>query len=103
MSSHRGSRIATCGSPLSIARPGRNGTAIIDGGITAWTSCSDYAPEPTPPSAANGAGVRDTGISVGSAQWVVIDGTKWGGFEVRNHRRYGLSLGGSQHVTARSR
>src|SRR5687767_5310793 len=94
----------TSSAPITIrlaSEPGRNGTAIIDGGLTAWSRCAEYPSEPAPPATPNGAGVRDTGISTNSAQWVVVDGTKWGGIEVRNHTRYGLNLGGSQHVTAR--
>ena len=94
----------TSSAPITVrlaSEGGRNGAAIIDGGITDWTSCAEYTAEPTPPSTGNGTAVRETGIAVGNMQWVVIDGTKWGGIEVRNHKRYGLSLGGSQHVTAR--
>ncbi len=94
----------TQGAPITIRlanEPGRNGAAIIDGGITSWSQCSDYAPEPTPPATPNGAGTRQTGIDLGTSQWVLIDGTKWGGFEVRNHTRYGLSLDSSQNVLAR--
>jgi hypothetical protein len=32
---------------------------------------------------------------------VLVDGTRWGGIEIRNHTKYGVSLGGSQHVTVR--
>ncbi len=94
----------TSSAPITIrlsSEGGRNGAVIIDGGISSWTSCAEYASEPTPPSTANGAGVRETGINVGSTQWVIIDGTKWGGIEVRNHKRYGLNLSSSQHVIAR--
>src|SRR5687768_7800713 len=87
------------GSPITVrlaSEGGRNGTAIIDGGLTNWNSCAEYASEPTPPSTGNGTAVRDTGIDLNNFQWVVIDGTKWGGFEIRNHKRYGLNLGSSQ-------
>jgi hypothetical protein len=78
---------------------GRNGTAIIDGGLSQWSRCSEYAPEPAPPSV--GGTTRTEGIDLNDSQWIVIDGTKWGGIEVRNHTRYGLNFGSSQHVTAR--
>jgi hypothetical protein len=94
----------TSGSPITIRLApdaNRNGTVIIDGGITSWSTCSAAPSEPTPPSAHNGAGTRQTGISFGSSQWVVLDGTKWGGIEVRNHTRYGVSLGASKNSIAR--
>jgi hypothetical protein len=94
----------TSAEPITIrlaSEPGRNGTAIIDGGVTQWSRCAEYASEPAPPSTPNGAGMRDTGITLGSSQRIVIDGTKWGGIEVRNHTRYGLNFGSSQHVIAR--
>ena len=72
--------------PITIrlaSEAGRNGTVIIDGGLTQWAGCSEYASEPTPPSAPNGAGTRDTGITLGTSQWIILDGTKWGGIEVR--------------------
>ena len=94
----------TSGAPITVrlaGEAGRNGTVIIDGGITAWAGCAEYPSEPTPPSTPNGAGVRDIGITLNSAQWIVIDGRHWGGIEVRNHTRYGLSFGSSQRVMAR--
>jgi hypothetical protein len=98
------SKNGSSGAPITIRLApdaGRNGTVIVDGGLTAWSRCAEYTSEPTPPATPNGAGVRDTGIGLNSSQWIVIDGTKWGGIEVRNHTRYGLSLGAGQHVTAR--
>jgi hypothetical protein len=92
----------TSAAPITIrlaTAAGRNGTAIIDGGLTEWSRCAEYAPEPTPPSI--GGPIRSQGIDLESAQWIVIDGTKWGGIEVRNHTRYGLNFGNSQHVIAR--
>jgi hypothetical protein len=92
------------GAPVTIQMtraPGRNGTVIIDGGITSWSRCGEYAAEDGPPAAPNGAGTRDTGILLNGAQWVVIDGTRWGGIEIRNHTRYGLNFSSSQHVVAR--
>jgi hypothetical protein len=94
----------TSGAPITIrlaGEAGRNGTVIIDGGITAWAGCAEYPSEPRPPSTPNGAGVRDTGITLNSAQWIILDGRHWGGIEVRNHTRYGLSFGSSQRVVAR--
>jgi hypothetical protein len=89
--------------PITIRladEPGRNGTVIIDGGLTQWSQCSEYAPEPAPPTASTGS-TRTVGIDVHEAQWVVIDGARWGGIEVRNHTRYGLNFAGGQHVVAR--
>jgi hypothetical protein len=90
------------GSPITIrlsGEPGRNGTAIIDGGLTQWSRCGEYAAEPAPP--ANGGAMRMVGIDLDDAQWITIDGTKWGGIEIRNHTRYGLDFGASRHVIAR--
>jgi hypothetical protein len=97
-------KAGTSQAPITLrlaSEPGRNGAVIIDGGLTQWSRCSDYASEPTPPSVPNGGGPRETGITLGSSQWIVLDGTKWGGIEVRNHTRYGLNFSSSQHVTAR--
>jgi hypothetical protein len=86
---------------VATGEPGRNGGVIIDGGLTSWSRCGEYAPEPTPPAVPNGRGTRDVGIALNSAQFVSIDGGRWGGIEVRNHTRYGLDFGGSAVVVAR--
>ncbi len=97
-------RSGTSSAPITIrlaGDAGRNGTVIIDGGVTNWPGCADYAPEQRPPSTPGTAGMRASGVNFNNSAWVVVDGIKWGGIEVRNHLRSGLTFAASQHTTAR--
>ena len=64
----------TSSAPITVrlaSEGGRNGTAIIDGGITDWTSCAEYTAEPTPPSTGNGTAVRETVLYCDCQPWVM--------------------------------
>lgn len=90
----------TSTSPITIrlsSEPGRNGTVIIDGGINQWAGCPEYPSEPAPPATGNGQGERAAGIKLNNSSWIILDGTKWGGIEVRNHNTYGIDFDNSQN------
>lgn len=85
---------------------GKNGAVVIDGGINPnapGIRCSGYVdiPSGTKPSSPGGAGIRTIGVNFNSSNYVVLDGTKWGGIEIRNHTRAGLDFGSGDNSTAR--
>ncbi len=65
-----------------------NGMAVIDGGVLA--GC--------PAQGSSQPRQFDYGIELRNAEWVVIDGAEWGGFEIRNTREAGINLGNAQDV-----
>lgn len=77
---------------------GRDGQVVIFGGrSTPLPYCEqetyEYVTE----------GVRQTGILVRNAAWVVVDGRKWRGIAIYGHNRYGIELyGNTDNITIRN-
>ena len=92
----------TAGAPITIrlaVEPGRNGTAILDGGVTNFNFCSSAPAQPSPP--ANGGTVYPDGIRLAGHSYVTIDGGKWGGISVRNFSTRGIDLDDGSFNTLR--
>lgn len=82
----------TSDAPITIklaSEPGRNGKAVIDGGLTYWPC---QATEPSPYNENHPPGTRRYGIKLNGQSWINIDGTKWGGIEIRNHNLAGVDF-----------
>jgi hypothetical protein len=81
--------------PITI-KLGSSGTAIIDGGVNVNTAsqCSEYLASDDRGNLpiVSGSGTRSVGVNFGSSQYVILDGTKWGGIEIRNHTQYGINI-----------
>jgi hypothetical protein len=77
-------------------QPGRNGRAVIDGGLSYWpcqaTTASPYSEE-------HPAGTRRFGIDLNGQSWIVIDGGKKQGIEIKNHNESGVKFSGASHST----
>jgi hypothetical protein len=75
--------------------PGHDGKVIIDGGLTYWpcqaTGPSPYTQNPPP-------GTRPYGLDLNGQSWIVVDGVKWGGIEIRNHNITGVRFHKATHV-----
>ncbi|MEO8285692.1 MAG: S-layer homology domain-containing protein [Chloroflexota bacterium] len=77
---------------------GRNGQAVIFGGRSTPLPYCDQ-----PSYNYQNSGVNNIGIELGSARWVVVDGTKWSGILVKGNNQYGIHLdSGSSNVTVRN-
>jgi len=82
----------TSNAPITIklaSEPGRNGKVAIDGGLTYWPC---QATEPSPYNENHPPSTRRYGIKLNGQSWVNIDGTKWGGIEIRNHNLAGVDF-----------
>ncbi len=99
------------GSPITI-KLGSAGTAIIDGGINpntttlngSATQCPEYEAADdrgSLPFVSGSTSTRGTGVNFNNFQWIVLDGAKWGGIEIRNHTTYGVNFGSSSNNIAR--
>lgn len=85
------------GKPIKIAlagEPGRNGRAIIDGGVTYWP-CEGAG---TPPDATSPPATRSFGLDLNGKRWIEVDGAKWGGIEIRNHSKAGVRFGDASDI-----
>ncbi len=87
--------------PITIqlaSEPGRAGRVVIFGGrSTPLPYCwqTDYAFETD--------GVRNTGILIDDASWVVIDGLKWRGLTIYGHNQHGIEINSaSKNITVRN-
>ncbi|RME44407.1 MAG: hypothetical protein D6791_13250, partial [Chloroflexi bacterium] len=74
---------------------GRNGKAIIDGGLTFWPC---QATGPSPYDESHPPGTRRFGIELNGQSWITVDGTRWGGIEIRNHNQAGVEFDGASNV-----
>jgi len=97
-------RIGSSGTPdkpinirLAI-EPGRDGRVVIFGGRSTplpYCGQTDYVFET--------ADVRNIGVLVDAAAWVVIDGLKWGGISIYGHNQSGIRLNSdSSNITVRN-
>jgi hypothetical protein len=84
--------------PITIklaSEPGHDGRVVIDGGLTYWpcqaTGASPYTQNPPP-------GTRQWGLDLNAQSWIVVDGGKWGGIEIRNHTSTGVRFHNASHI-----
>jgi len=88
----------TSDAPITIRladEPGRNGKAVIDGGLTYWPC---QATGPSPYNESHPPGTRRFGIDLNGQSWIQIDGIEWGGIEVRNHNQAGVEFDRARNI-----
>jgi hypothetical protein len=77
------------------SEPGHDGRVVIDGGLTWWacqaTTPSPYTQNPPP-------GTREFGLDLNGQSWIVVDGGKWGGIEIRNNTVAGVRFHSATHI-----
>lgn len=93
------------GNPITIklsSETGHNGTAIFEGNNTNFTYCTEnnQVPMPAPPTTSSGS-VLSTIVNFNDKNWIVLDGTHWGGLVMRNGTQYGVNLGNGDNNTLR--
>lgn len=81
--------------------PGRNGTVIQDGNQTRFTYCAENVGMPSPPSRPGSTTVLEQAMTFNGRKGATLDGTKWGGWSIRNARRFGVNLGGGGSNTVK--
>lgn len=93
------------GNPITIKLsddPGHNGTAIFDGNNTNFTYCAENSQVPmTAPPTTSAGTVLNTLVNFNNQSWIVLDGTHWGGFVMRNAITRGIDMGNGDNNIVR--